>query len=156
MMISSNLSDCPAMVVCIVNREACWGLTTMMPSPVASNVTLPLTMWATRVKCPSLTLAGCGLAGAGMVPLQPAKTSPEVASTNQVRVFTPLILAPACHGLDDGQNSFGRRRKRPARRRAGEVRFGEPESPGWANPIAGVVGWIEEAEGVIRFVFLVE
>ena len=50
MMISWNLSGCPAMVVCMVNWDACWGLTTMIPSPVASNVTLPLTMCATRVK----------------------------------------------------------------------------------------------------------
>src|SRR3989442_15696479 len=105
MMISSNFSDCPEMVVSIVNREACWGLTTMIPSPVASNVMFPLTMWATRLKCPSLTLAesglariSCavgGLAGAPALLPQPATARAEIGSRSQVRIFTALILTPA-------------------------------------------------------------
>src|ERR1700730_8785009 len=109
MMISSNLSGCPAMVVSIVKRDACWGLTTMIPSPVASKVMLPLTMWATRLKCPSLTLAASGLAriscavgglAAALVP-QAARTMAEIGSRIQVRLFTAHILPPDVGPSDD-------------------------------------------------------
>src|SRR3979490_2585124 len=45
----------------MVNFDAAAGLTTMTPSPVASKATPELTMWATRVKWASLTLALSGL-----------------------------------------------------------------------------------------------
>src|SRR5712691_4164822 len=101
MMIFSNFSAWPAMVVSIVNREACCGLTTMIPSPVASNEMLPLTMWATRLKCASLTSAvrglvriSCavgGLAGATALLLQAATTSAAICSTSQAQA-SPLRL----------------------------------------------------------------
>src|SRR3989442_2239448 len=125
MMISSNLSGWPAMVVCIAKRDACWGLTTMIPSPVASNVTLPLTMCATSVKWPSLTFAvsglariSCavgGLAGPPALLLQPATTSAEIGSTSQACAFTALILAPACRfsdvGVVEGDAARGKARR---------------------------------------------
>src|SRR5437763_8982149 len=127
MMISSNLRGWPAMVVCIVKRDACWGLTTTIPSPVASNVTLPLTIWATRVKWPSLTFAvsglariSCavgGLAGPPAVLLQPATTSTEIGSTSQVGAFTALIVASGCRALDDVGVLHGDAARGKARRR---------------------------------------
>jgi hypothetical protein len=50
MMISSNLSGCPEIVVSKVNFEAGWGLITITPSPMASNEASAVETCAVNVK----------------------------------------------------------------------------------------------------------
>src|SRR4029077_19936919 len=90
------------MVVVIVNLDACAGLTTIAPSPVASNATPALTMCATSVKCASLTLASSGLlriseavgvlAAWFVVAVQPVSISTAMPSVALGFAFTWPIL----------------------------------------------------------------
>src|SRR5438128_10286917 len=104
------------MVVAIVNFDACAGLVTMTPSPVASKATPPLTMWATSVKCASLRVAWSGLlriseAVGGLAgPFAGAQAviiSTPTASAATAIVFTSPILVEGRlepdPGLDHGQ-----------------------------------------------------
>src|SRR5712692_2460393 len=100
------------MVVVIVNFDACAGLVTMTPSPVASKATPPLTMWATSVKCASLRVAWSGLlsiseavgglAGPFAAGAHAVIISTPTASAAPALVFTSPILVDGRLGPDPG------------------------------------------------------
>src|SRR5712691_5494734 len=100
------------MVVVIVNFDACAGLVTMTPSPVASKATPPLAMWATSVKCASLRVAWSGLlriseavgglAGAFAAGAHAVIISTPTASVAPALVFTSPILVDGRLERDPG------------------------------------------------------